>query len=652
MKRILRPLAILLILIMAFSLCACGNSATEPTPAATDEQAAYTAGTYTASAEGKNGPVEVEVAFTKDLIEKVTIVSHKETEGIADPALTRIPEEIVENQALGLDAVSGATYTSNAILAAVADCVTQAGGDAEALQAIKITSTAGEAIEKTADVIVVGAGGAGISASVSAAEQGASVILIEKTAAVGGNTLASGLAWNAADPEGQSGMDSMSGQADTLRAVLDYDETDFAGLEDVLATLKSQITDYLAGDTSKLFDSVEWHIVQTYYNGIRTDLDGNVIAGDPELVKTLCENSLDSFNWLSEVTGLPKSDIVTSPVGSMWMRGHNYSSKPEVFSYATDYITAHNGEIMLETKAVSLIQEDGRVTGVECTMTDGTAVTLHANDAVVITTGGFSANGDMVREYNTYWPAIPDGIMTTCVSSVTGDGIDLCKDVGANLVDMGMVQLMPTAGYFTGALTDGLLVAPQNYVFVNKEGVRFINEYAARDTLAFAALAQTDGMFYTIEDQPMAGTVQNHATQEDIDLMVEKGLIYKADTLEELAEYIGCDPQTLVDTIDAYNACVDNGSDPEFGKNVFEMKVETAPFYACPMRPAVHHTMGGVQIDIGGHVLDADGNIIPGLYAAGEVTGGIHGGNRLGGNAIADAFTFGRIAGRNAATGA
>jgi fumarate reductase flavoprotein subunit len=167
--------------------------------------------------------------------------------------------------------------------------------------------------------------------------------------------------------------------------------------------------------------------------------------------------------------------------------------------------------------------------------------------------------------------------------------------------------------------------------------------------MATAALKQTDGMFYTIADQEMAKTVQNRATQEQIDTMVANGIILKAATLEELAGLIGCDPAVFTETIRGYNGCVDSGRDPEFGKNAFEMKILTAPFYACPSRPSVHHTMGGLTINRRAEVLSTSGAPIPGLFAAGEVTGGVHGGNRLGGNAIADVMVFGRIAGANAA---
>lgn len=644
-----RPIVtVLLSTILAVSMVGC-NSQLAPTSNTPASTAIYKAGTYTGTAKGNNGDITLEVTFSDNAFTGIVIKNHQETPGISDPAFAKIPDTIVQNQALGVDTISGCTVTSNAILAAVADAVKQAGGDVEALKAKKIQAKAGDLIEKTADIIVIGGGGAGMSAATAAAQAGASVIVIEKTAALGGNTLASGLAWNAADPEMQNKMDAFQGQVQTLKAVLDYNEADFGAFAPTLKTLKAQINKYLAGDTSKMFDSVEWHIIQTYTGGKRTDAMGNTVEGNYEMISKLCGESLDTYQWFAQTTGITKAEKLSSPVGSLWMRGHNFTSKTDVFEYASKFIEKNGGEVMLETKAEELVTSNGKVTGVKAVKTDGTPVTLIANKGVILTTGGFGANSDMVRQYNTYWPTIPDAIKTTCVAAATGDGITLGLQAGANLVDMGLTQMMPTANAFSGALADALLVAPQNYVFVNKEGKRFVNEYAARDTLTFAALKQADGIFYAIDDQEMAKTVQNHATQEQIDAMVDKGLIYKADTLEALAIKIGCDPAVLVQTIKTYNSYVDNNSDPDFGKNVFEMKVEVAPFYACPAKPAVHHTMGGLQINTNAQVIDASGSPIPGLYAAGEVTGGIHAGNRLGGNAIADIFVFGRTAGTNAA---
>ena len=609
----------------------------------------FKAGTYTGTGAGRNGDITVEVVLTSDKISSVTVTEQSETEGIADPALEKIPQEIVDAQGLGVDVVSGATLTSNGILEAVENALKEAGADVDALKKVSANKEKGEDTEETTDVVVIGGGGAGMAAAASAVENGASVILVEKTSALGGNTLASGLAMNAADPEIENTLDALKGQDTTLKAVLDYKESDFGEYADTLKTLKGQIQEYLAGDTSKEFDSTEWHIIQTYMAGKRTDLDGNEFSGKYDLVKVLCENSLDTWHWLGDTVGVALSDTLSSPVGSLWLRGHNFETKQGVFTSSEEYITKNGGTVLLNTDAKELIVEDGAVTGVKCEKEDGSTLTIHAANTI-ITTGGFGANGAMVKEYNTYWPAIPEDIKTTNVASATGDGITLGLQAGASLTGVGMVQLMPTASAITGQLADGLLVPSQYYMFVNQEGERFVNEYSERDKLASAALSQTDGVFYHIADQNMIPTLQNKATQEQVDAMVEKGIIYKADTLEDLAKQIGCPSEALKTSVEKYNSYVDAGEDPDFGKNVFGTKIETAPFYAVIEKPSVHHTMGGLTINTDAEVLNEDGTAIKGLYAAGEVTGGIHGGNRVGGNAIADIMVFGRIAGKNAAT--
>lgn len=222
-------------------------------------------------------------------------------------------------------------------------------------------------------------------------------------------------------------------------------------------------------------------------------------------------------------------------------------------------------------------------------------------------------------------------------------------EAGAALTGMEFSQMMPIADPESGALFTGLILPPANFVFVNQEGRRFVNEFEGRDVLSKAAFDQ-GGLFYIIADENIKGKAEN-TSEEKIQREIEQGIIIKADTLEELAEKIGVDPATFVDTINKYNSYVDQGYDPEFGKNAFELRVEQAPFYATPRQPAVHHTMGGLKIDSETHVLNENDEIIEGFYAAGEVIGGLHAGNRLGGNALADIFTFGRIAGRNAAAG-
>ena len=304
-----------------------------------------------------------------------------------------------------------------------------------------------------------------------------------------------------------------------------------------------------------------------------------------------------------------------------------------------------NGKVITDTPAQEFLIEEGEIKGIIATGVNGQKVTVRAN-AVVLATGGFGANTKMLQQYNTYWSSIPDDVKTTNSYAMTGDGIVLGQSVGAGLTGMGFTQMMPVADPITGELFSGLQVPPENFVIVNKQGKRFINEFAGRDVLTKAALAE-GGLFYLIADDEIKKTAAN-TSQEKIDRQVAAGTLFKADTLEELALKVGMDPATLVDTVAKYNSYVEAGEDPEFHKDTFSLKVDKAPFYATPRQPAVHHTMGGLKIDTATRVLDENNQPIKNLYAAGEVAGGIHAGNRLGGNALADIFTFGRIAGKTA----
>ncbi|MFA6506159.1 MAG: FAD-dependent oxidoreductase [Treponemataceae bacterium] len=631
--------------VLVIAIASCVNSA----PAAKAETGLYKAGVYEGSGKGNNGPVKVRVSVSTTAVTDITIVSHEETPGISDPARERIPAEIIKTQSLAVDVVTGASHSSQAIIDAVAAALTAAGGDVAMLKSKVVKkNVAIKDVEKNTDVVVIGGGGAGMAAAAAAAQKGAKVILVEKAAALGGNTLASGCAWNAADPEKQGTIRTLSGQVNTLKNVLKMNESDFGDYAGTLTVLKDQIRTYVSGDTTYMFDSVEWHIIQAYLGGKRQDKSGNWISGNFALVKKLCSESLPALKWL-ESLGVVFTAHLSAPVGAMWTRGHNPTQKISYFDMPSKAIRAAGGEIMLETEAKSLIVENGRVVGVKAMKKDGSQVLLRAKGGVVMATGGFGANASMVAEYNDYWPSIPLDMKTTCVSTVTGDGITMGKAVGARLVGMQFTQLMPTSHARTGQLLDGILVPPQNYVFVNQLGKRFVNEYSERDTLAFAALSQPNGLFYHIADTTMALNANNKPDQAYLDKQVKNNIIIRADTIEELAKKIGIDGATLTETVHAYNACVDAGEDKAFGKNVFGLKIKDAPFYAVPEKPAIHHTMGGLAINTNAQVLDVSGKVISGFYAAGEVTGGIHAGNRLGGNSIADIFVFGRTAGLSAA---
>lgn len=611
-------------------------------------------GTYSAKAMGNFGDVSVSVTFSADSIVSIEVGDHVETPGIAGPIFSQIIDEVLADQTLAIDTVSGATNSSRALLEALEDCVEQAGGDLAMLKTRVERIENYEEIRKTADVIVIGGGGAGYAAATSAAEHGASVILIEKAAAIGGNTLRSGGVNNAHDPVKQKNVAMTQPLLDDLGAILAAKGEDFGTFEPTLEILKDQITQYLeTDDTTVLFDSVELHMIQTYMGGKRTDLAGNEISGDLELVRILCENALAGIKWLEE-HGLEFTDDIGTVLGALWPRTHS-NTQPigtGIINVLAEASAKLGVETMVNTKGTELIVENGKVSGVRAIQNNGVPVLLTATKGVVIATGGYGANPEMRAEYNTYWPDLPLTMPTTNSSDITGDGIIMGKEVGANLVGMGFVQLMPSSHPVSGALSGGVWGSAETQVFVNSEGKRFVNEYASRDVLASAALMQPDALFYIICDQITAGNPQpgsKNGWGDSIDYLLETESIFKADTLEELAMKIGIEPAVLVAEIDRYNSFIDLDEDPDFGKRNFGPKIEVAPFYATPRSPSVHHTMGGLQIDTDARVLNPEGNPIPGLYAAGEVTGGIHAGNRLGGNAITDIIVFGKIAGESVA---
>ncbi|MGO4942680.1 flavocytochrome c [Ruoffia tabacinasalis] len=617
------------------------------------EEIEFIPGEYSVTTPGHNGDLPMVVRLSENRIEAIEIDTEGESAGIADVVFTRIPQEILDGQTLNVDVISGATVTSKGVIDGVATAVELAGADAEVMRKRRrvMQQPKEEPLEITTDVVVIGGGGAGLSAAASTLQEGKKVTLLEKFPSIGGNTVRTGGPMNAANPIWQNGMAALAGEDTTLKGILEMDEAEIhAEYREDFNMLKEQIQDYfnqVEGKEEFLFDSTLWHRIQTYLGGKRRDLEGNEVYGNYDLVKTLTDNVLDSVHWLEDIGVEFDKENVQMPVGANWRRGHK-PKENEGFAYVDalqKYVRAHGGEIITDTAVEELIVEDGKVVGVIAYGPNKRKVIVYA-ESVVLASGGFGSNTKMLQKYNTYWAEIADDIKTSNSPAITGDGIRLGESVGADLVDMGYIQMLPTTDPNTGALFSGLQVPPANFIMVNQEGKRFVNEYGSRDELSKAAI-DNGGLFYLIADENIKGTAMN-TNDEKIEKEVEQGILFQADTLEELAEMIGMDPAVLVETINKYNSYVDAGEDPEFQKGAFEYKVEKAPFYATPRKPAVHHTMGGLKIDSNTHVLTNDGDIIPGLYAAGEVAGGIHAGNRLGGNALSDIFTFGRIAGKNA----
>ena len=596
MKKFYKSMALLLALVMVFSLVGCQKAA----PASST--GIFKPGTYTGEADGIHGKVQVEVTVDENKITDVKVVKHDETPGVSDNAIKSVPADIVKYQTLAVDTVAGASVTSKAIIAAVTQALEKAGANIADLQKKPEASNAsGQTIEKQSDVVIIGAGGAGLAAAVSAHQNGAKVIVIEKMPSVGGNTIISGSAFNAADPvrQGKQGIE----------------------------------------------DSVEKHYTQTFEGGDK--------LAKPELVKTLTENAYPAIQWL-ESLGMEFKPEVFTVLGGLWPRAHK-PVKPLGTGYIETYMNYINAnsadiEIMVDTKATEIIMENGKAVGVKAESKDGNVV-LKANKGVILAAGGFGANIEMRNQYNKKWPDLTN-VKTTNHVGATGDGMALAEKIGANLIGMENIQLLPMGDPVTGSLSGNIEQGVENRIFVNKDGNRFVDEGQRRDVMTKALFEQKDSFMWVIVDKhsyPTGDTKNNF--NETIDQLVEQGRAYKADTLEDLAKQIGVSPENLVKAVEEFNKAVERGGKDSLGRTLFKDKLDTAPYYAGARVPTVHHTMGGVEINPSAQVLDKNGNIIPGLYAAGEVTGGIHGGNRLGGNALADVNVFGRIAGESAAAG-
>ena len=614
----------------------------------------FVPGVYRATALGYMDPITVEVEVSENRIERVEVVQHNETTGLATPAIVGVPAQIVQYQTLNVDVVVGATVTRMAIISAVMDAVSQAGASPAQLMTA-IPRPRAQPVTREVDVVVVGGGGAGIATAITALQEGArSVVLVERTTALGGNTLAAGAgfaAWNAVVPEWLSRQQAVPGQEATLRSFLAMNPATFSpGFREALITLQGQIQTYLAGDTRMQFDSVEFHIVQTYVASIRTDLEGNRVYSVYDFVRILAGESGAAVHWVQSVGGRFGQTVrgqpqhaLAEPVGSMWRRGmgpaeHNYTSW---FEPLGETFRRLGGEIMFSTHADSLIIEGGEVRGINATnLVNRSPVTIRAR-SVVLATGGFAANRQMIAEFNNFWETFDPSVGTTNVNSAQGDGIRMAMAAGAGVTQMGIAQLMPIGFIGTGALATG---HGNNIMYVGPDGRRFVNETSERDTLVRAAFG-VGGVFFEIRRQ------QDEVHNQLRHVGDGTGRVYASATLEDLARQIGVPPAALVDEVARFNVMATNLHDPDFGRTVFHNTI-TGPYMVRVLSPSTHYTNGGLTTDLYARVLHTNGSVIPNLWAAGEIMGGIHGGNRIGGNAVAEAFVFGRIAGRGAAVNA
>lgn len=647
--------ALLLCLALTLGIAGCTPTATDPAPtssAPTEVPAAgklsFAAGTYTATVPGMHDDLTVEVEVTAESIKSVAVTKDGDTPGIREWPVEQIPQRIVESQSLAVDVVSGATFTSRAILRAAEQCLTEAGGDKELLK-VKVEAKTPEAQEITADVIIVGGGGAGLAAAMAATQSGASVALIEKTGVLGGNSIVSGGIYNCADPELQSAVEMTDDRRASIEEALKTEPKNEAHAA-LIADVKAQYDAYNASGATYLFDTAEWHALQTY-------LGGDYI-GDVGMIRVMTENALSSLRWLEE-NGMGFDTNIRQGAGALYQRTH-FNNEPNGVGYINAFCKNLEGVVgytqLMETTGESLIMDGDKVVGVNAVGKAGNAITLHANKSVILATGGFAGNVEMRQEYcqGEKWPDLGSDLITSNMAGVTGDGIRMAKEAGSELVNMEQIQLLQVCNPVTGSTGD--IVSPyssEGYLFINKEGNRFVREDGRRDVISKAILEQTDSTMYLVQSGDIITdpTTALSLDKRPYSYFLEKGIygFTVADTLDDLAAELGMDPVNLKATIDSYNAHVESGEPDEFGRTLLKRKQENGPWYAYPRSPAAHHTMGGVNINENTQALRADGSVVEGLYCAGEITGVIHGGNRLGGNAIVDFVVFGRIAGTNAA---
>ena len=603
------------------------------------------AGTTTKTINGMIGPMTIELVLGEDKIESVKVLEHVETPGIGGYAATVIPQRIVEAQSLAVDVVSGASITSRILLGAVEGMLKDAGMDTAKYTA-KPEPVAPQTKELTADVVVVGGGGAGLAAAVAATSQGASVILIEKMGFLGGNSIVAGGIYNAPDASKQDKAEFPGDLDSYITTVLEQEPVNDLHKE-LIDKIRVDFEAYKNSDRN-MFDSPEFFAVQTWNAGDR--------VGDLSMVYLMCKSALESMKWL-EGLGMEYRPDIALASGSLYPRTH-YAVKPNGTGYfdAFEAKLADNANYtqLMNTTGKSLIVEGDKVVGVNAEGKDGNQVTLRANKGVILATGGFGGNVALRQEYceGEKWPDLGPTVPTSNMPGVTGDGIFMARDAGAQLVNMEQIQLLHACNPITGATYD--IVAAD--CFINQEGKRFVREDGRRDEMSKAIIAQTGGIMYSVfsadyaADPTTTKALGGMSLQYMLDNNISKYV--QADTLEELAEKVGMPPEALVQTVKDFNSYVDGEAKDPLGRVAFSgIKIEKGPFYAYPRSPAVHHTMGGVLIDAQTRALNAEGQPVPGLYCAGEITGVLHGGNRVGGNAIVDFVVFGRIAGENAAEG-
>ena len=588
----------------------------------------YTPGTYEASVQGMGGPVVVTMKFSEDAIISITAVGEQETKGLGDVAIEQLTKTVMEQQSADVDMVTGATVSSTAMLTAVADCINQAKGIATEKTVVT---------EETADVIVVGAGAAGLSSAASAIDHGATVIVLEANSFLGG---AAGTSMGNILDLNQD----VFAQADRNDAALEkyatYGEDRFPEpWKTDYKTLLQQIEEYKNNGQEKgSLVTIERVMVDHYIKGMGSDQEGNTVTLDYDMIRSGVENARGIYTWLEEygLTTTPLMEYVSTPAG----RGMGLI---ELLNKA-----ATGAEIRLNTRARELVVDDGRVTAVIAEDVDGNRITYHANKAVILATGSFSSNGEMVAQYQKIGTGLTANIPSNNPAGNRGDGIVMAEAIGAQLRDMGFIQTYLKGYQNLAASGEAGNVFKAAQLRVNVNAVRFADDSNQSRIVSREGNDQPDGILIAIGDSKMIETL-NTQKEGFTDDLIARGMAFTADSVEELARLLGVDAATLAGTVETFNGYVDAEADPDFGRKTFNGKVEDGPFFAAKLQLACHLTFGGLVINEKAQVLDTEGSPIAGLYAAGDVTSGYEGVVHQTGNCLTIIINTGRTAGEQAA---
>ena len=552
---------------------------------------------------GKHGDITVAVTFDAGKIQDIKIVKNAENPILAKKVFTDLKDQVVALSSTDVDLISGATFSAKGFIDAVNDAAKKAGvtlakADKKALK------KAARKLPKTSnyDVVVIGAGGAGFSAAITARNAGANVVLLEKMPAVGGNSLISGAEMNAAKNWVQPKL----------------------GIND---------------------DSPELHAEDTFKGG-----DGK---GDMKVINVMTHQALDAAKWCRDYLGVRFEDD-----NLFFFGGHSRKrALIPVGHTGTEFIAKFQAKadelgipVITNMKAEELIKDkDGRVVGVKATM-DGSEYTFNAKGGVVLATGGFGANPEMVKKYN---PKIDERFKTTDAPGSTGEALYMAERAGAELVNMGYIQTYPICDPLSGAIE---LIADARFdgaIMLNQEGKRFVEELQRRDVLSEAILNQTGRYCWVLWNDKIgsiSNTVKAHANEYEA--FTKQGIMTTCDDLKCIADFTKIPFDQLQKTVKRVSDMAGKGNDKDFNHRAGLMDMQQGKYYVIKAVPSTHHTMGGVRINEKAEALTAEGKVIPGLWAAGEVTGVTHGTNRLGGNAYTDIIVFGRIAGEAAAKAA